>query len=84
MLVTCFVIIVEGADAGLLFILDDLFAEDFELKLHKVDLLLQIDNVSVGGVHVWVLPKLSHGRLFLLLASEVHSYGRLVACRIAK
>lgn len=73
MLMTCLVIVIEGPDARFLLILNDLFAQDFKLELHKVNLLLQIYNIVVGGVHVGIVAKLAYSRLLLLLASKVHS-----------
>jgi len=73
MLMTGLVIIIQGANTGLLLILNDLFAQDFKLELHKVNLLLQIYNIVVGGVHVGIVAKLAYSRLLLLLASKVHS-----------
>ncbi len=84
MLMTCLVIIIQRANAGLLLILDDLFAQDFKLKLHKVNLLLQIYNIVVCGIHVGVVAKLTYSRLLLLLASEVHSDCRLIAAGVTK
>ena len=84
MLMRGLVIIVEATDAGLLLVLDHLLSQDFQLELHEVDLLLQVDDVVVRGINVRVLTELAGSLLLLLLASEIHGDGRLVAGAIAE
>ena len=84
MLMRCFIVIVETANARLLLILDDLLAQDLQLKLHEVDLLLQVDDVIVGGVDVGVLAKLTRCQLFFLLSAEIHRNCGIVSGVIAE
>lgn len=53
-LVRRLVVVVKTADSRLLFILDHLLPQNFELELHEVDLLLEVDDVLVSGVDVGV------------------------------
>ena len=75
MLVTGLIIVVQAANAALLLIFDHLLTQDFELQFHEVDLLLQVDDVLIGLVHVRVATELPRSELLLLLASEVHHWG---------
>ena len=84
MLVRGLVIIVEATDAGLLLVLDHLLTQDFQLELHEVDLLLQVDDVVIGRINVRVLTELAGSLLLLLLTSEIHGDGRLVAAAISE
>ena len=63
----CFVIIVQISNARLLFVFLDLFAKDFELKLHEVDLLLQVYDILVRWVDVWVIAELTWSLLFFTM-----------------
>jgi len=49
-----------------------------------MDLLLQVDNVLILRVNVWIVTQLARCLLFLLLAAEVHGRCRVVACVAAK
>jgi len=71
MLMRCLLIIEEAANAGLFLILNNFLLQDFELKLHKVDLLLKISNVFVLNARVWISSK----SIFfcLILTSELDS-----------
>ena len=55
MLVACLVIIIKSTDTCLGGVINHFLSQDFELKLHEVNLLLQIDDVFVCIVDVWVL-----------------------------
>ena len=77
------VIVVQAANARLLFVFNDFLSQNFELKLHEVNLLLQVDDVLVSGIHVGVAAELAWLLLALLLASEVHRRGRVVASTAA-
>ena len=74
-LVTGLIIVVQATNAALLLIFDHLLTQDFELQFHEVDLLLQVDDVLIGLVHVRVATELPRSELLLLLASEVHHWG---------
>ena len=84
MLVRGLVIIIEATNAGLLLILDNLLSQNLKLKLHKVDLLLQVDDVVVGCIDVRVISELAGSLLLLLLSSEIHCDGRLITCAVAE
>ena len=84
MLMRGLVIIVEATDAGLLLIFDHLLSQDFQLELHEVDLLLQVDDVVIRSVYVRVLTELAGSLLLLLLTSEIHGDGRLIATAISE
>ena len=49
-----------------------------------MDLLLEVDDVFIGGVDVGVVAQLTWGLLSLVLSAEIHRHGRLIACVIAK
>ena len=72
---TCLVIVIQATNSTLLLIFNDLLSEDFKLKLHKVDLLLQVNDILISLVHVRVVTQLPWSQLLLLLATEVHSHG---------
>ena len=80
----CFVIIVQISNARLLFVFLDFFAKDFELKLHEVDLLLQVYDVLVRWVDVGVIAKLAWSLLFFVLTTEVHHSGGLVSRAVSE
>lgn len=71
----CLVIVEEAADAGLLLVFSHLFSEDFQLQLHKVDLLLQVDYVLICWVDVGIVSELARSQLLLVLPSEIHGNG---------
>ena len=71
---TCLVIVIQATDSTLLLIFNDLLSEDFKLKLHEVDLLLQVNDILISLVHVRVVTQLPRSQLLLLLATEVHSH----------
>ena len=83
-LVGSLVVIVETPNAALLLIFDHFLPQDLQLQLHKVDLLLQVDDVVISGVNVRVLTKLAWRQLLFLLAAEVHSDGGLVTTTVAE
>jgi len=80
----CFVIIVQISNARLLFVFLDLFAKDFELKLHEVDLLLQVYDILVRWVDVWVIAELTWSLLFFVLTTEVHHDSGLVSRAVSE
>ena len=86
MLVRGFVVVEEGADARLLLVFGDLFSEDFQFKLHEVDLLLQVDDVLVCRiVFVGVATEGFARAAFLLLTVELHHVGiRVVTSAVAE
>ena len=71
-LVRGLLVVVEAADARLLLILDHFLLKYFEFQLHEVDLLLQIDDVLVCVIDVWILAESTWLWCALFLASEVH------------
>ena len=71
-LVRGLLVVVEAADARLLLVLDHFLLQYFQFQLHEVDLLLQIDDVLVCVVDVWILAQGTRLRGALFLASEVH------------
>jgi len=81
MLMRGLIIIVETANIGLFFVFHYFFAQDLELKIHKMQLLLEIFDVLVCYRVVWIL-KLKF--VFHILTSEVHFNSRFVTCRITK
>ena len=83
-LVGCFIIIVKIADAGFLLVFLNFFAENFELKLHKVDLLLQVDDVIICCVDVGVVSDLAWSLLAFVLAAEVHHRGGLISRTVSE
>ena len=44
-LVRGLIVVEEGTDAGLLLVFVDFLSEDFQFKLHEMNLLLQVDDV---------------------------------------
>lgn len=84
MLVTRLIVIIKVAYARLLLIFDYLFTQNFKLKLHEVDLLLQIDDVIVHGVHVGVGSQLAWILLLFFLSSEVHRHRRIISTAVAE
>ena len=79
MLMTGLIIVVEVTDSRLLFVFEDLLFQNFELELHKVNLLLQVNDVVILGVLVGVHTELTWVLLALILPTEVHHRGRIVA-----
>jgi len=74
-LVRGLIVVVHASNARLLLILDDLLAQDFELQLHEMDLLLQVNDIIIGCIDIRVLPELARIQLLLLLTTEVHGDG---------
>lgn len=83
-LVAGLVVVVQTTDTRLLLVLQNLLFQNLQLELHKVDLLLQVDNVLVLRVNVWIITQLARCLLFLLLAAEIHGHSRLIALVAAK
>ena len=77
-LVGSLVVVVQAANARLLFILKDFLLEYFQLKLHKVDLLVQIGDVLILRRLVRILPQHRVIPYVLVLPAEVHVHRRLV------
>jgi len=82
MLVRGLVVVVEAADARFLRVLNHFVAQNLELQLHKVDLLLQVDNVIVSLVHIGIATNQTCLRLSLL-SSELHLMHGLVSAAIS-
>lgn len=84
-LMTALVIVVETADARLLLVLQHFLFQNFELKFHKVNLLLQVHDVLVLAVAlVRINAELARGLLALLLPAEIHCDSRLVSSIVAE
>jgi len=82
MLVRGLVVVVEAADARLLRVLNHFVAQNLKLQLHKVDLLLQVDNVLVSLIHIGIASKQTCLRLSLL-PSELHLLHGLVSTAVS-
>ena len=85
MLVRRLVVVEKCSDSRILLVLINLLAQDLELKLHEVNLLLQVDDVLIRGVViVWVATELLAVRAAFLLPVELHLVHRVVACRVSE
>ena len=82
MLVRGLVVVVEAADARLLRVLNHFVAQNLELQLHKVDLLLQVDDVVVSLIHIGIATNQTCLRLSLL-SSELHLLHRIVSSAVS-
>ena len=77
-LVTGLLIIVQTAYSRLGRVLDNFLSQDLKLEFHEVDLLLQVDDVLVSVIHVWVSSEDTWHRSALLLPIELHFTHRVV------
>jgi|688.fasta_scaffold255139_1 hypothetical protein len=69
MLVGCFIVVVQTANSGLLFVLHDFLFQNFEFKIHEVELLLKVLDVLITDRIVRVAKLVL---VFHILTSEVH------------
>ena len=77
-------VVKETANARFLLIFGHFLSQDLEFKLHKVNLLLQVHNVLVSGIHVGVVPQLPRRELLLVLAPKVHLHCGLVVLAVSE
>ena len=82
MLVWALLVVEHATDTRLFLIFDHLLLENFELECHKVDLLLQIDNIVVSCIFVWILS--NYTRCALILSTELHLMHWVVVCVVSK
>ena len=76
MLMRGLLIVEKPTNTRVAFIIDNFLLQDFELKLHKVDLLLEVGNILILNSGVGVLAQ---ALVFaFILASELDSVGGLV------
>ena len=57
MLVRCLLIVEQRSDAGVLLVINNLLLQDFQLKLHEMNLLLEVADVLVLNILIWVLAE---------------------------
>jgi hypothetical protein len=82
-LVLRLVVIVQATDARFLLVLLDLFSEDLELKVHEVELLLEIFDVLIN-LRAWIVRVQELFLVVQILTSEVHLDGGLVTGGVTK
>ena len=54
MLVRCLLIVEQRSDAGVLLVINNLLLQDFQLKLHEMILLLEVADILVLDILIWV------------------------------
>ena len=78
-LVTGLVVVVETANPAFLRIFQHLLFQYFQLQVHEVDLLLQVYDVFVCFVNVWVSSELAWLSSAFVLPTQLHPRDRIVA-----
>ena len=78
MLMRALVVVIQAANARLCRVLHHLLLQNLQLERHEVYLLLQVDDVLVVSVIIWIVTDEARLGCSLVLPIKIHLVDRVV------